>query len=227
VDLTALLGRVPIAAARRAAKRRAELAYWRRRRDSERELRGDHYERFFTDYFGLSRSHYAGKRVLDIGCGPRGTLEWADDADVRIGLDPLADDYLALGADRHRMTYVKGTAESMPFESSYFDVIASFNSLDHVDSLDAAVAEITRVAKPGALLLLLTDVGHAPTFTEPQSLGWDVLSKFAPAWEERWSKRIAKSGPGMMESLDADQRLGPRESSGYLAALLARSGPKP
>ena len=223
MGLTSILGRVPIAGARRAAKRRAELAYWRSRRESEHELRGDHYERFFSDYFGLPRSHYAGKRVLDIGCGPRGTLEWATDADVRIGLDPLADDYLALGADQHAMTYVKGSAEEMPFESAYFDVIASFNSLDHVDSLDVAIAEITRVAKPGGLLLLLTDVGHAPTFTEPQSLHWDVLSKFQPAWEERWSKRIAKSGPGMMESLDADLRTDARESSGYLAALLERN----
>jgi hypothetical protein len=66
-------------------------------------------------------------------------------------------------------------------------------------------------------------VGHAPTFTEPQRLGWTVLSKFEPAWEARWSRQIAKSGPGMMESLDADQRLGPRESSGYLAALLERN----
>ena len=215
---------MPLARARRAAKRRAELAYWRSRREAESGLRGDHYERFYTDYFGLPRSFYAGKRVLDVGCGPRGSLEWADDASARIGLDPLADEYRKLGASDQRMTYVTGSAEEIPFDSESFDVIASFNSLDHVDSLDAAIAEITRVARPGALLLLLTEVGHDPTFTEPQRLGWDVVSSFEPAWTIERSKRVARAGAGMMESLDADQPVPEgHETSGYLAALLERA----
>jgi SAM-dependent methyltransferase len=225
IDLAvaSVLGRAPIGRVRQIGKRRAELAYWRERRGLEGGLEGYHYERFFTEYFGLSRAFYAGKRVLDIGCGPRGTLEWADEAEARVGLDPLANEYRRLGAAAHRMAYVAGSAERMPFAERSFDVIASFNSLDHVDSLDQAIGEITRVARPGALLLLLTDVGHDPTFTEPQTFGWDIVERFAPAWEPEWSKRIAKTGAGMMEDLDAD--LGPPDdaASGYLAAVLRRN----
>jgi SAM-dependent methyltransferase len=220
--LAGMLGRLPAARARRAAKRRAELAYWRDRDALENGLRGDHYERFFTDYFGLPRSFYAGKRILDIGCGPRGTLEWAGEAQSRVGLDPLANEYLALGAARHRMTYVAGTAEQLPFDDGSFDVIASFNSLDHVDRLEDAISEMTRVAAPSASLLLLTDVGHDPTFTEPQAFGWDILERFEPAWRAEWSKRVAKTGAGMMQDLDAGQPPAAGASGGYLAALLSR-----
>jgi hypothetical protein len=57
-----------------------ELKYWERVRNSEGVLSNDHYRHFYTAHFGLDASHYDGKVILDIGCGPRGSLEWADAA---------------------------------------------------------------------------------------------------------------------------------------------------
>jgi SAM-dependent methyltransferase len=213
---------MPLPAARRLAKRRAEIEYWKRRAAAEGGLTGTHYERFFTTYFGLVRADYDGRRVLDVGCGPRGTLEWADMAAERVGLDPLADAYRELGSGAHAMTYVQAAAEAIPFGDAHFDVVSAFNSMDHVDDLDAAIAEIARVTRPGGMLLLLTDVGHDPTFTEPQSFSWDVTTRFAPAFEVERESRIAHTGPGMMESLDASV---PADgASGILSALLRRVG---
>lgn len=70
-------------------------------------------------------------------------------ASERVGLDPLVDGYRALGIGQHKMTYVKGGSEKIPFPDGHFDIVTSFNSLDHVDNLDATVAEITRVTAPG------------------------------------------------------------------------------
>jgi SAM-dependent methyltransferase len=220
--LANVLGRLPVRALRAQAKRRAELAYWKRQRALESGLRGDHYERFFTGFFGLSSDDYDGKRVLDIGCGPRGSLAWATGAAERVGLDPLAGDYLRLGAGGDAMRYVTGTAEAIPFPDGHFDVISTFNSLDHVDDLARAVSEIGRVAAPGARLLVVTEVGHEPTFTEPQALGWDVLTRFEPDWEVAHSARYARVSANMMESLDAALPAGPDEPRGYLGALLLR-----
>ncbi|MCU1463326.1 MAG: Methyltransferase type 11 [Acidimicrobiales bacterium] len=58
-------------------KRNAEMDFWRSVQAREGELGNSHYEFFYTTAFDLDRSFYAGKRVLDIGCGPRGSLEWA------------------------------------------------------------------------------------------------------------------------------------------------------
>ena len=57
-------------------------------------------------------------------------------------------------------------------------MVCSFNSLDHVADLDRAISEISRVTKPKGLFLLLTDVNHQPTPTEPICFSWDISKKF-------------------------------------------------
>jgi SAM-dependent methyltransferase len=179
--------------ARRPTKGEAELAYWREQEEREGQLGNAHYEHVYTRAFGLTKQDYADKRVLDVGCGPRGALEWADVARERVGVDPLVPDYAELGIDRHAMTYVATGAESIPYPDGHFDIITTFNALDHVDDVDAAIAEITRVAAPGALCLLLVEVNHAPTATEPHDLKWDVLDRFH-GWRVLDEGHVAMSG---------------------------------
>lgn len=208
----------------RRIKRAAELAYWIRHRLRERRLSNEHYEFLFTTHFGLDRDHYSGKTMLDVGCGPRGSLEWAGNAAERVGLDPLADKYRVLGGRSHAMRYVKGAAESIPFPDDHFDIVSSFNSLDHVDDLDPAVHEICRVVKPGGLFLLLTDVNHEPTITEPLTLRWDVVERFTPPLRVLEVRRFEKSG-GMYESLASGTRYDDgdrRPRYGILSAMLSK-----
>ena len=187
---------------RRAARRKhkAELAYWKERRDAEGVLGNAHYEMLFTDLFGLEVAFYRGKRLLDVGCGPRGSLVWAREAGRRVGLDPLADEYRALGTEEHGMEYVSGRAEEMPFEDGAFDVVSSLNSLDHVDDLAQAVAEIKRVTAPGGPFLLAVEVGHAPTDTEPHSLSWELAERFEPEFEVVERGEYARDDGWMFDS---------------------------
>jgi SAM-dependent methyltransferase len=154
----------------RAAKRRSEAGYWMKRKAIEGNLKNSHYESFYTGYFGLSRDDYRGKRVLDIGCGPRGSLEWCEVAAECVGLDPLVDDYRALGIDQHRMSYINARSEKIPYPDGYFDIVTSFNSLDHVEDPEKSLAEIERVLKSGGRFLLAVEVAHRPTVAEPISI---------------------------------------------------------
>src|SRR5262245_31183502 len=73
----------------------AELEFWRGRRaiDAGR-FRNAHYRRLMLAMAEEPDSSFlAGKVVADFGCGPRGSLVWATDATVRIGIDVLADRY--------------------------------------------------------------------------------------------------------------------------------------
>lgn len=74
-----------------------ELKYWKRKEKVEKTLSNQHYFPIFTEMFGLGYEFYAGKSIVDIGCGPRGSLEWANNASSRVGYDPLAKEYLKLG----------------------------------------------------------------------------------------------------------------------------------
>jgi ubiquinone/menaquinone biosynthesis C-methylase UbiE len=139
-----------------------------------------HYEHFFTEHFGLTREDYRGQAILDIGCGPMGSLEWADIARERVGLDPLANHYRRLLGRAHAMTYVAAPAEAIPYEDDHFDVVTSFNNLDHVDDLQRTVAETKRVVSPRGRILLIVEIGHAPTPTEPHRLDPALVELFAP-----------------------------------------------
>ena len=156
----------------------AEMLYWRLKKWEEKELTNHHYEHFFTTFFGLEKEFYSNKKILDIGCGPRGSLEWANNTNEKYGLDPLAVNYQKMNAGKHKMIYVKGVSEAMPFENACFDIVSSFNSLDHVDNLDKTIEEINRVLKPGALFLLIADIHEKATITEPSAFSWSIMDKF-------------------------------------------------
>ena len=119
------------------AKRGYELAYWWSRKLQEGKLANEHYSWLMTEPFHLQAEAYRGRRVLDVGCGPRGSLEWCAIAAERVGLDPLADGYRKLGVQRHAMTYCCAPAEAIPFPDEYFDVVICINALDHVDDVGA------------------------------------------------------------------------------------------
>lgn len=195
-----------------------EFRYWKMRQRSEGTLANRHYEYFFTTFFGLTRADYAGKRILDIGCGPRGSLEWiSSDADC-FGLDPLSAKYRSLGIDAHKMRYVQGTAERIPFPDGHFQIVTSFNNLDHVQDVGKAIAEIKRVTAPGGTFLLITQVEHKPIATEPQNLPMTIASEFGPEFE------IVSQGIGDVRDEDLYQSL--REGNpivpGRKAAVYAR-----
>ena len=205
-------------------KRAREFEWWS---ETGAALGNLHYEWFYTEHFGLDPDFYAGKRVLDIGCGPAGSLEWAGMAAQRIGLDPLADEYRKLGTDRHQMTYVTAPVERMPFADGHFEIVATINSLDHVEDPVRAVDEISRVIAPGATLLLIVEVNHPPTPVEPHSLGWDVVDLFRPAWQVTLKRHYAESSDHML--LEDIQRGLPYDhdatgdAPGVLSVLMTRT----
>jgi len=213
---------------RKAGEKAAhELAYWRDRKDAHGDLEQSnaHYRWAFTDHFALPLDFYDGKRLLDVGCGPRGSLEWAGRAAERVGLDPLAREYQRLHSRKHAMTYVAASMEAIPFPDAHFDVVSSFNSLDHVDDLGKAISELTRVARPGGVLLLLTDVGHAPTPTEPQAYGWQILDRLLRHWRLIERRDFERPGDNMLDNLRAGTPFDhddPRRRPGVLSARLER-----
>ncbi len=129
-------------------KRFNELIYWSQRKKAETVLSNRHYKYFYTTHFGLDETYYKNKIILDVGCGPRGSLEWASMAMRRIGLDPLADEYLKLGADQHKMEYICSPSENIPVNNAECDAVFSFNSLDHVENVEKTLDEIKRITRP-------------------------------------------------------------------------------
>ena len=140
----------------------------------------------------------------------------------RVGADPLADEYQAeLGGDAHAMEYAASSIEELDEPDGAFDVITSFNALDHVDDVDEAAAAICRLLAPGGTLLLATEVNHEPTTTEPQAFGWEVLERFVPPLRVVERHELEAHAGGLFAAMLARRRYdGSRP--GRHAALVAR-----
>jgi ubiquinone/menaquinone biosynthesis C-methylase UbiE len=184
-----------------------ELSYWKRQKKTEGRLANDHYAYFFTTHFGLDPSFYSGKFVLDIGCGPRGSLEWADMASRRIGVDPLAMEYLKLGANNHRMEYIASPSETIPLSDGECDIVSSFNSLDHVESVEKTIREIKRITRPCGVFLLLVEVNHPPTACEPHQLTQSSLIRMLePEFKCDRFDMYRSSPDGIYDSIHANAK---------------------
>ena len=153
----------------------AELGYWKIKHKKEAVFSHTHYKQYFTTHFGIDETYYKNKVILDIGCGPRGSLEWAKMAKSRIGLDPLASPYRKLGTKRHEMIYINSYSENIPLRRGICNVVSSFNSLDHVNDVRRTIREIKRVTSSEGLFLLIVEVNHIPRICEPHRISPNEL----------------------------------------------------
>jgi SAM-dependent methyltransferase len=142
-----------------------------------------------------------------VGCGPRGSLEWATTAAEAVGVDPLADRYRKLQSREQRMTYVNAYAEAMPFANERFDDVFCFNALDHTADFRCALNEIHRVLRPGGRFLVITEVNHEPTLAEPNCILPEVLAALLECKFDFWSRglyRVRDDHNVYQSVLDAD-----------------------
>ena len=115
-------------------------------------------------HFTLEQSGVrAGSKVLDIA-GGTGDLSLAFAKRVgprgQVWLTDINNAMLTIGRDRlldasHPISACQCDAEKIPFPSNYFDCVTVAFGLRNMTHKDAALAEMTRVLKPGGRLLVL------------------------------------------------------------------------
>jgi SAM-dependent methyltransferase len=104
--------------------------------------------------------HYAGKRVLEIGCGigTDGAQFVLGGADYT-GVD-LTEAAVELASENFSVRGLEGTfrsadAEQLPFEQGSFDHVYSFGVIHHTTRPERVVAAIHRVLKPGGTFTVM------------------------------------------------------------------------
>jgi SAM-dependent methyltransferase len=149
---------------------------------------------FYPEHLLVPPTHFAGRKVLDVGCGAVPFALAFVDCEV-YGLDPLVNEYRALGfpLDQYseRMTYVKAGAEEIPFDDGSFDAVISVNAIDHVDDFARSAREICRVLRPGGVLRLEAHY-HPPSKLEPHSLSDErLIAAFGHLGVRKVGERVA------------------------------------
>ncbi len=109
------------------------------------------YNKMHADW-AMQHQNIVGKKVIVIGCNSGLDCAHFVDGGAREvhGLDVLDN----IGCDyfHPKVKYTKASAEDIPIESDFFDLVYCFATMEHVPDIESAFKEMARITKPDGLI---------------------------------------------------------------------------
>ena len=158
-------------------------------------------------------------RILDVGCGDGQIARALAAAGCSVtGVDPTGRNLEVARERGGGPEYLAGTADDLPFDDGSFDAVLACLVFEHIDELDAAIAEVARVLRPGGRFAFF--LNH-PLLQTPGS-GW-IDDHMVDPPEQYW-----RIGPYLVETESVEEvepgvriRFLHRPLGRYVNALLA------
>jgi GT2 family glycosyltransferase/SAM-dependent methyltransferase len=126
------------------------------------KIRLEHYHRY-----ALALEVVKEKDVLDVACGEGyGSSLMAGVAHSVIGVDISNDvvDYASNTYQKPNLAFHQGSVINLNFENASFDVVVSFETIEHLAEQAQMLAEIRRVLRPNGLLVISSP--NRPIYSE-------------------------------------------------------------
>jgi SAM-dependent methyltransferase len=115
------------------------------------------YFRHLFPYAEVARRTAQGARVLEVGCGAGyGAHHIAADGAVVTATDPSDQAVAYARAKYPGVTFEQADGTRLPFADGSFDVVVSFQVIEHIDDDARYLREISRVLKPSGVLYCTT-----------------------------------------------------------------------
>jgi ubiquinone/menaquinone biosynthesis C-methylase UbiE len=104
---------------------------------------------------------FASRRVLDLGCGPGALTEFLLHQGAQVHAIDFDLDLIKAAVHRTRehaehARFLVGRVERLPYRDAVFDACMADSILEHVPKWEQTLREVTRVLKPGGVLVFYT-----------------------------------------------------------------------
>lgn len=110
--------------------------------------------------YEFAKDYISGKEVLDVGCGlAYGASLMAQSAKKITGIDYDAE---TIEGNKQRysaiknLDFIQGAVPPLPFPDNSFDVVTTFQFIEHIHHRKEFIKECLRVVKPGGKVLITT-----------------------------------------------------------------------
>lgn len=175
--------------------------------------------------YDFARQFCAGADVLDVACGAGyGAAHLAEQAKNVVGVD-LSEQTIDRARRRYplpNLAFRVGDAERLADQDATYDVVCSFETIEHVHDPEQALSEFARVLRPNGALLVSTP--RAPLTTKSPAnpfhqIEWSagdfqtLLERFFAGVELYGQSRLQSSAHRLAQRLDV---LGLRRRVGIL-----------
>ena len=121
--------------------------------ECEREIWYEHIHRY-----AFAARLCQGARVLDAACGEGyGSALLAREAKAVTGLDidePVIEHAARRYASQENLEFISADCTQLPFPDDSFDVVVSFETIEHLSAQETLLAGFARVLKPDGFLML-------------------------------------------------------------------------
>jgi len=168
----------------------------------------------------LAREELEGfARILDVGTGDGQIARvLSTDGATVIGVDPTQAQIVVAAKRGGGPSYVRSGANALPIASNSVDAVLACLVFEHIDDLDDAIAEVTRVLRPGGRFAFF--LNH-PLLQTPDS-GW-IDDHMVDPPEQYWRIGAYLVETATVEEVEKDVfiRFVHRPLSRYVNALIA------
>ena len=137
------------------------------------------------------------KRVLDVGCGDGQVARLAASlgSEFVVGVDPTWNQVVVASERGGGVQVAKASAHQLPFIDESFDAVVACLVFEHIEDVDDAIAEVSRVLAPGGRFCFF--LNH-PLLQTPGS-GW-IDDQILDPPEQYW-----RIGPYLVEDLSIEE----------------------